>query len=142
MIKIRLATVSCHRPGSRPGLPSQWPMRFGLRMAMLLTTAALLHGCGSEIGQGLLYPNVRVTYRQAIFDESLVVTITNAGAKPLFDVAVSCQRWESKYLISSNLRPGYTVEAGFLELPSGFESGDQVSIYAEGYPFPYIGHLP
>lgn len=85
---------------------------------------------------------MRVTYRTALLDESLMVTITNAGAKPLFDVAVSCQRWDAKYLIAPDLRPGYTVEAGFLELPTGFYSGDEVAISAEGYPFPYIGTLP
>ena len=74
-------------------------------------------------------------------DRSLVVVVTNAGAKPLFDVCVSSQRWNRKFVVASTLKPGDTVEAGWLELPSGLQSGDTVEVYAEGYASPYKATL-
>ena len=75
-------------------------------------------------------------------EDSLVIAVTNAGEKPLFDVYISTQRWDTKHRVSISLRPGETVEAGWLELPSGLQRGDIVEIYAEGFDAPFKAELP
>jgi len=105
---------------------------------VVLIAMPLLWSCDSRIGQGLTCPEVHVAVRGSIFDQkSLVVVISNAGAKPLFGVGVSCSRWDKKFLISRKLMPGETVEAGWAELPSGFKKGDTAEIFADNYPSPF-----
>ena len=99
-------------------------------------------GCNTQLGKGTTCPNVRVTYRGSIVTDSLVIEVTNAGAKPIFNVAVSNQKWSKRYLIANKLKPGESVEAGWLELPEGLQSGDQVQISAEGYMSSYDAKLP
>jgi hypothetical protein len=98
---------------------------------MIIAAASCLFlsaGCDSKIGQGVTCPEVRVQYRGAIMESSLVVIVTNAGAKPLFDVCISCQRFEKRYRVASTLKPGDSVEAGWMELPSGLKSGDIIEV--------------
>jgi hypothetical protein len=109
---------------------------------LLALTFLLPLGCDSKAGQGITCPEVRVQYRGAIWENSLVVIIANAGAKPLFSVCVSSQRWSKRYQVCDSLKPGDSVEAGWAELPSGLQSGDVVEINAEGYGSPYRARLP
>jgi hypothetical protein len=108
-----------------------------IQMFAVVACLLLSSSCDSKLGKRVSSPEVRVQHRGSILDNSLVVIITNAGAKPLFDVQVSSHRWDKRFLISSNLKPGDSVEAGWLELPSGLQIGDSVEIYAEGYGAPY-----
>ena len=110
--------------------------------AFVLGVAIILTGCDSKVGQGVTCPEVRLQYRGAILDSSLVVIVTNAGAKPLFGVCISCQRWSKRFKVSDNLKPGDTVEAGWRELPSGLRSGDVIEVYADGFSSPYRATLP
>jgi hypothetical protein len=105
-------------------------------------TLLFLAGCDSDIGKGITCPEVRVEYRGALMDQSMVVIVTNAGARPLFDVSISCQRWDRKFMVSSDLKPGDKVEAGWMELPSGLRRGDVVEIFADGYASPYRATVP
>lgn len=38
-----------------------------------------------------------------------------------------------KYIVSNNLKPGDSVEAGWLELPEGIKKGKVYKISADGY---------
>ncbi|GEM_PF-3341908 len=97
---------------------------------------------GCEAARGITCPDVRVQKRGSIFDaKSMVLVVTNASAKPLFDVSVSCERWDKRYIISRKLSSGETVEAGWAELPSGFKAGDKISIWAEGYLAPFMAKI-
>ena len=108
-----------------------------LYMAIIIVILPLW-GCDSRLGQGMTCPEVHVAVRGSIFDQkSLVVVISNAGAKPLFGISVSCSRWDKKFLVSRKLMPGETVEAGWAELPSGFKKGDTAEIFADNYPLPF-----
>jgi hypothetical protein len=82
-------------------------------------------------------PDVHVSCRKALLDNSLKAVITNTGDKPLFEVNVSTQRWDGKYRVTSILKPNDSTTAGWLELPTGLGAGDTVEVYAEGFPLPY-----
>lgn len=107
-----------------------------------ITFVGLAVGLISLLGCGQPRPPVRVQYRGAILDNSLVIIVTNADAKPLFDVSISCSRWTRRYFLCSTLKPGESVEAGWMELPTGLHYGDTIQVYAQGYELPYAGTLP
>lgn len=78
-------------------------------------------------------PKITITTKGAIWNKTLVVHIKNVGSKPLFGVCVSTKSWKKRYVVAGALWPGETAKAGWLELPSGFKSGDTIQVGAEGY---------
>ncbi len=85
-------------------------------------------------GDGVVSPEIRVDYRQALMHNSSVMVLTNAGSKPLFNVFITSSELEYKYPIARQLDVGRSVEAGWVEIPGGVKSGVEYIITADGYP--------
>lgn len=100
-------------------------------LIVLAVIAVALYFFG--IGDGVVNPNVRVTYRESLVGNGFVFNVTNAGSKPLFNVTVTCDRWSKRYIISRQLNSGESTEAGWLELPEGIKRGYTYYITADGY---------
>jgi hypothetical protein len=86
------------------------------------------------LGDGLVTPNVRVSYRPSLVGADYVLVIVNAGSKPLFNVTVTCDDWKKAYTVAQQLDVGGKVEAGWVELPEGCKPGKLYKVSAEGYP--------
>jgi len=112
-----------------------------MRYLLCLLFLIFIPACKEKITPGVNCPEVRVKHRNSKVGKGKVLMVTNSGAKPLFDVAVSSQLWKTRYIIASKLKPGETAEAGWMELPSGLRLGDEVEIFAEGYKYPNKGIL-
>ncbi len=100
-----------------------------------------IFGCDQAAKTGAC-PEVHLSYRGAIFDNSLVLIIANGGTKPLFNVSVCPEGSTKKYLVSSQLDVGSSVEAGWMELPRGLKKGETIEVYADGYLAPFVARLP
>ena len=103
----------------------------GTIVVILAVIAAIIYFSG--IGDGVVNPSVQVTYRESLVGNGYVFKITNASSKPLFNVTVTCDRWSKRYIISRQLNPGDSTEAGWLELPEGVKWGYTYYITADGY---------
>lgn len=114
-----------------------------IRFILFTLLILLLVGCSGEnsienvIGGTPNIPEVFITHRDSILDDSLVIEITNIGKTPLYDVCVSVTGWNKKYLVDEKLNIGEQVEAGWMELEKGLQKGDEVLIYAKDYVWPY-----
>jgi hypothetical protein len=106
----------------------------GLVVVGVVIAVAYLGGCFG----GMVYPDVNVKLRASIIGAGQVLQVTNAGAKPLFEVAVSAAGWEKQYVIAQTLKPGDTAEAGWMELPRPVRPGDTVQIFAKGFGGPRL----
>jgi hypothetical protein len=85
------------------------------------------------ISDGWINPKIRVACRESLVGKGYVFRITNAGSKPLFNVTVASDRWRKPHVVASVLKPGDSVEAGWLELPEPIKKGVVYSISADGY---------
>lgn len=112
-----------------------------MRYLLCFLFLVLVPSCKEKITPGVNCPEVRVKHRNSKLGKGKVLMITNSGAKPLFNVAVSSQLWKTRYVIASKLKPGETAEAGWMELPSGLRIGDVVEVFAEGYKYSHQGTL-
>jgi hypothetical protein len=101
-----------------------------------LALLILLSGC-----DGRTIPDVRCQYRESLLGNGYVLIVTNSGGRPLFNVTVTCQKWQKRYIISHQLNPGDSAEAGWMQLPEGVRKGIQYEISAEGYLFPRYIHI-
>lgn len=77
-----------------------------------------------------------MAYRNALLDKSKVVNVTNSGSKPLFDVRIWAQGWDTSLRIANQLDVGTNVEIGWMELPRGFKPGETIYISADGNALP------
>lgn len=114
------------------------------KISAILTMASLasaLWGCSQAAKLGAC-PEVRVTCRNALLDKSKVVNVTNSGSKPLFNVCIWAQGWDSRFRIANQLDVGASVTIGWMELPRGFKPGETIYISADGYPANYVIDLP
>ncbi len=81
-------------------------------------------------------PNVSVSYRESLVNDSIVAIIRNNG-EDLYGVKVGVSKLSTQTDIIEILRRGEEVEVGWLELGYGLQNGDLLQIYAFGYSVPY-----
>lgn len=105
-----------------------------LILSIIILSMFLLVAC-EETNQ-LTVPNLSVSYRQALLDNSVVAVVTNNG-EDLYNVYASIEKVSTRYLVADVLRRGESVEIGWLELGYGLQNGDLLQVYADTYVIPY-----
>jgi len=115
-------------------------------IAIVVTAAMFLSACDEaqrkEIETKLFFwvndvvsgiTPVDVAYRRSIWDsKGYVLEITNATDKPLYNVTVSCDKWNDR-IVAKQLNPHDSVEVGWVELPEPIWKGITYYIGANGY---------
>jgi hypothetical protein len=91
---------------------------------------------------GPMSPPFSVTYRESHIGLGIVVKIANHSEKTLYGVRVhivgrSGHSTDAK--VADYLKPLEEKEVGWMELSDWkLEVGEEISIYADGYPAPYV----
>jgi hypothetical protein len=92
-------------------------------------------------------PPVTVTYRDSAVGLGKVVQITNSSSHHLYNVKVTGRNVgkneSASVRATEHLRPGDTVEVGWLEFESWTPiPGETIEIYCDDYALPYLSIIP
>lgn len=113
-------------------------------LALLSLILVAFQGCGSSP----LPPPITISIRNSILDESSkVIRITNDSQHHLYNISVVGRNFKdvssASVRASNELRPGATVEVGWLEFGNWIpRSGESVEVYADNYGLPKIHLIP
>ena len=113
---------------------------FGAVVVVYIFTNLDAHRVG-----GPLSPPFTVTYRNSYVGRGVVTNITNRSEATLYGVRVKIEGQdghETSAEVTDSLKPGENKEVGWRELHHWtLEAGEQVSLYASGYPRPLQNEL-
>lgn len=91
---------------------------------------------------GPLSPPLSASYHESILWRGIVVTIGNHSNDILYDLKVKVEKRNGTVIsadVAEFLKPADTVDVGWMQLHNTkLEVGDSISIYAKGYPGPYV----
>lgn len=109
-----------------------------LKFLAVFSFLFLMGGCEeNNIFSSITIPNVRINYRESLASDNLVPIIINSGKETIYNVCVSVEGNNTKYMVANALRSGESVEAEWIELESELQYNDIIQVYADDYSQPY-----
>ncbi len=114
---------------------------FLLLFFAVVTVVYFFENLDSNRVGGPLSPPFTVTYRNSHVGRGVVMDISNRSGATLYGVRVTIKAKDGRHTsaeVIDALRPGEDKEVGWLQLHQWvLEAGEEVSIYASGYPAPF-----
>lgn len=106
-----------------------------------------VYGGTGRVG-GPMSPPIGVTYRDSYVGAGIVMDIANHSDKTLYGVRVHIVGGDGRSTdakVAAALKSGEDKEVGWMQLDGWkLENGEEVSVYADGYPTPFctkcLGH--
>ena len=91
---------------------------------------------------GPLSPPLNTTFRRSYIGIGIVMVVENKSNEVLYDLKARIKHESGNVTdvdVADTLKPADTKELGWMQLNGGvLEVGEQISIYAKGYPAPYM----
>lgn len=121
---------------------NSWKMNriFAVALTICIMFVLLLSGCE----QAGIQPPATVTFRKSMLDSTRVVQVTNRKNNEtlVMSLHVVNRKKGEKGDYTFKVGPGETVEIGRLEMGWVFESGEKITLRADGYPMSMSGTVP
>ncbi len=109
---------------------------------LAIVACVIFSACDPGRVAGPLSPPLGVSYRDSYIGHGIVMDISNHSDKTLYGVRVhitSSDGHSTDANVANALKPGEEKEVGWMELNNWkLEMGEDISIYADGYPAPFI----
>jgi len=130
--------------------PTNTKMKNILNTIFACILALFISGCDGPDGPsgrlGPLSPPLGASSRDSLVGNGKVLIVMNKSNGILYDISVhikAADGHEVRNKITEVLKPAETVEIGWMELTNWkLEPGEEIHIYAKGYPAPYNCTIP